>query len=753
MQRVLARLGALKAPNKVIPGEALSDDPMLKHLWQEYQDTIHEQKAIDPKTGVLEVVAYRSTLPAETFFNTQALVDSRLRTEFVKHLPGIFTGLGIIGTFLGLLKGLEAFHIDDNPQVVRQSLEALLSGVYEAFLVSATAISLAMFITIVEKWVISGLYKKVEELTFILDGMFESGAGEEYLARLVTASESSASQTKMLKDALVTDLKQVLSELTERQISANAAGHQQLGDQIVKSLQTGLEEPLRQISGAVAQMGGSQSDAMGRVLTDSIAALTQRMQELFGDQITGINELQQQTIQALQTAVAKLEQMATSVDSAGQRATDAMSSKLIDALGAMEARQQVMNTQMGEFVGQIRNSISQAQTESSQKLQETLAQLGGSVSQIVDTLQLQVEQAGRAHVEREQRLSNNTVQAVSALGSQVESAMTKVSEVSAQALQTAGTKLEQMATNVDTAGQRATDAMSSRLIAAISAMETRQQVMNTQMGEFVGQIRNLVSQSQTETSQKLQETLTQLGGSVTQMVETLNAQAEQAGHAHVEREKRITDNTTQAVSSLGGQVETVLAKVSEVSVEIGNSVKAMQTITTDAITLMNSGAETLFVASSDFAKAGQAVAGVLTQATSLSDKLLQSAGAINMSANSLEGVVSDYRATRETLAVMLTELGRLVESAKREAALTEDVLSRIEGATAKLSEAQVQADSYLEGISSVLGEAHEVFANNMEKTLGQANREFYNQISNATKLLRDAILELEATLSGISPKK
>ena len=114
MQRVLTRLGALKVPNKVTPGEALSDDPMLKHLWQEYQDTIHEQKAIDPKTGVLEVVAYRSTLPAETFFNTQALVDSRLRTEFVKHLPGIFTGLGIIGTFLGLLKGLEAFHIDDN---------------------------------------------------------------------------------------------------------------------------------------------------------------------------------------------------------------------------------------------------------------------------------------------------------------------------------------------------------------------------------------------------------------------------------------------------------------------------------------------------------------------------------------------------------------------------------------------------------------------------------------------------------------
>jgi hypothetical protein len=618
--RVLARLQDLKATNKRDPGEVkvFDDDETLKHLWQEYQDTIHEQKTINPATGVQEVVAYRSTVPAEVFFSSQALVDSRLRTEFFKHLPGIFTGLGIIGTFLGLLQGLQAFHISEDTQLVRQSLEGLLHGVFDAFLVSATAISLAMLMTFVEKWTTSGLYRKVEKLTFLLDGMFESGAGEEYLARLVTASESSASQTKILKDALVSDLKQVLSELTERQIAASASGNQQLGAQIVESLQTGLREPLDRISGAVAQIGGSQSDAIGRVLTDSIAALTQRMQELFGGQISGINELQQQTIQALQTAVTKLEQMAANVDSAGQHATEAMSSRLTDALGAMEARQQVMNNQMAEFVGQIRN---------------------------------------------------------------------------------------------------------------------------------------LIAQSQTETNQKLQETLTQLGDTVTQMVGTLKVQAEQAGQAHVERERRITDNTTQAVSSLGGQVETVLAKVTEVSAEIGNSVRAMQAVTTDAITRMNSGAEVLYVASSDFAKAGQAVTGVLTQATNISDKLLQSAGAINTSTRTLESVVADYKATRETLAAMLTELGRLVDSAKREAALTDDVLSRIEGATAKLVEAQVKADTYMEGISAVLGEAHEAFADNMEKTLGQANRQFYEQISTATALLRSAIEELEATLSSIGPKK
>lgn len=484
--RLLHRLKSLHEANHVDPTDVFADDETLNHLWHEYKDTLHEQKEAN-SSGIQEVIAIRATVPAETIFSTQALVDSRLRTEFFKHLPGILTGLGIIGTFLGLLQGLQAFHISENTQVVRASLEALLHGVFDAFLVSATAIGLAMLITLIEKWVTSGLYRKVEELVFLLDHMFESGAGEEYLARLVHASEDSASQTKILKDALVADLKTVLSELTDRQINASAAGNQQLGEQIISGLQVSLQEPLNRISGAVEQIGGSHSDAIGRVLTDAIAGLTQRIQELFGGQITGINQLQQQTIDALQGAVTKLEQMASNVDSAGQKATDAMANKLTEALGAMEARQQVMNNQMTEFVGQIRS---------------------------------------------------------------------------------------------------------------------------------------LVSQSQSETNQRLQETLSQLGGTVSEMINSLKQQAERAGQAHVERERTITENTKQAVSSLGGQIDAVLAKVTEVSSEIRTSVDAMRAVTTDAINRMNSGAETLYVAASDFAKAGQGVTGVLTHATNVADKPL-----------------------------------------------------------------------------------------------------------------------------------
>ena len=89
-------------------------------------------------------VAVRSTLPAETFFNGQTVVDARLRTEFFKHLPGIYTGIGIIGTFTGLIEGLRQFQVSENAATVRGSLESLMHAVGQAFLISASAIAAAI---------------------------------------------------------------------------------------------------------------------------------------------------------------------------------------------------------------------------------------------------------------------------------------------------------------------------------------------------------------------------------------------------------------------------------------------------------------------------------------------------------------------------------------------------------------------------------------------------------------------------------
>ena len=273
---VIEKLVAVRATGSSDLKACFSGDDQIASIWKEYSETLHVQKAFDPATGAMMTAAVRSTVPAEVYLSPQAIVDGRIHAEFFKHLPGIFTGIGIIGTFFGLLNGLSGFEISDNPATAQASLSELLRGVSEAFVVSATAIFLAMLCTVLEKYLLNSLYGKVARIAHEVDGAYESGAGEEYLARLVSSSEESASQTRILKDALVSDLKEILTDLAERQIAANRDSTARLGPEIADALNGALKGPLEQIAGSVNRVSEDQSGAVTSLLTDVLASFSQK---------------------------------------------------------------------------------------------------------------------------------------------------------------------------------------------------------------------------------------------------------------------------------------------------------------------------------------------------------------------------------------------------------------------------------------------------------------------------------------------
>jgi ABC-type transporter Mla subunit MlaD len=175
--------------------------------------------------------------------------------------------------------------------------------------------------------------------------------------------------------------------------------------------------------------------------------------------------------------------------------------------------------------------------------------------------------------------------------------------------------------------------------------------------------------------------------------------------------------------------------------------------TLNTVNRMGTGTDTLNTAVGEFSKATQDLTNVLAGTATTTNALTQSAESMTLATRALDGIVGDYRANRDVLDRMLTELRVVVENAKKESSLTTDFLTRIDSAATKLSQAQLQAEQYLDKISEVLGEAHQEFSDNMRNTLGEANRQFYDQLTQATGLLRTGILELETTLSALEPKK
>ena len=1066
------KLGILQKNLKVFKQDNLLEYPiklfkkrgkLFNHLWTEYEQTLHEQRKFNPQTGVEELIAIRSTTPAEMFFNPSVLVDSQLNIEFFKHLPGILTGLGIIGTFLGLIHGLQAFRIDENTEIVRQSLDQLLHGVYEAFLVSMAAIALAMFVTVIEKFLFAKLYGKVEDLCFLIDSFYESGAGEEYLERLVKSSEDSASQAKIIKDALVDELRQILREVSQQQIQSALTSQQQLGDQFKESIQAGISQPLQKIADGFNDQREHTGRDLSTALNDVFSAFTQRLQDLFGGQTTGIYDLQQKTVEALQATVKQFQQMATSIDATGRNTTNAMTETLAQTMKAMESRQQAINERMMEFMGQLRTVSQSNQAESGQKLQKLLGDLGQQMTKMVAELQTQSRSANDDHQGRQQQMADATIAAITRLSSGVETSLQtmqgqltgmlthlekqtqstavqnteqqrQLAEQNQQAIQAltsgvdrtvnqvstqtadmlaklAGTVESQQSTiadvvtkmvaelqaqsrsaNDDHQGrqQRMADATIAAITRLSSGVETSLQTMQGQLtgmlahleqqtqstavqnteqqrqlaeqnqqaiqaltsgvdrtvnqvstqtadmlaklagtvesqqstiadvvtkmvaelqaqsrsanddhqgrqqqmadatiaaitrlssgvetslqtmqGQLTGMLTHLEKQTQstavqnTEQQRQLAEQnqqaiqalttgvdrtvnqvstqtadmLAKLAGTVesqqatiadvvTKMVAELQTQSRSANDDHQGRQQQMADATIAAITRLSSGVETSLqtmqgqltgmlthlekqtqstaeyhqeqqrqltvhnqqavttltASVNEtvdkVSTEttgmlvklttlveghqlaaaeavrsIQMAITQMSEVTTSALTGMNQGAENLILATDDFSKAGQSVAGVLHEATGVATKLSLSADAVSTATGAIESIVSDYATIRQQLNEMIQVLKSTVESAKKEASLTTDVLTRINQATDKLAAAQNQADRYLDQVSQVLEQTHQEFSSSMRNTLNEANTQFFQHLTAAISLLKGCIEELGTVVRDISVRK
>lgn len=313
------------------------------HLWDEYSDTLHELKRAS--NGELSVTEIRATVPAETYFTRDVLVDSRLLDDFSRHVPGVLTGLGIIGTFAGLLDGLASFN-PSSPEAAVAGLKPLMNGVEHAFIASATAIGCAMLVLFAGRLLLAWLYRLVEKLVHGIDALYATGAGEEYLSRLVHASEKNEAHAAQLKEALVEDLSKLMTNLTERQIQAQSSASQLLGEHIGNTISNSLAEPLQKMTESMTVTSRGNSEAVSGMLETMLAGFMAKLEDTFGGQMRGINEQMSQSMAAMASVQASLKELVEDIGRTNKTASEEMSNKLADAMKDATANQNLLTEQM-----------------------------------------------------------------------------------------------------------------------------------------------------------------------------------------------------------------------------------------------------------------------------------------------------------------------------------------------------------------------------------------------------------------------
>ena len=375
-------------------GEVFSSQ-LLEHQWTEFEDTLHpQQSAEEDEYGTRRIERFRQTVPAEMFFSYTSLVEVPLKTEFFKHLPGILTGLGIIGTFLGLIVGLGQFDVTQATRPGNDATDVLIDSVYKAFFVSLLAIAFAMLITALEKGMLNAQIARVTRVCETLDHLFDAGAGEEYLSRLVQASEESATQTTQLKDALVSEISEVLERMTRMQIEAlREAGAAQtqatresavvIAETVASQIKETFEEPLLHVAKSIDETNQSTQERVGALLEDLLAQFSQQVESMFGDQIGELTTLLQGTSEMMQSTIARFEKLGSDIEGAGRRAASSMAAELQTQVAAIAMQ---LGGEMARIVEQVQGATSEVQA----RLLEGQRQLNDATRSSLDELQAQL---------------------------------------------------------------------------------------------------------------------------------------------------------------------------------------------------------------------------------------------------------------------------------------------------------------------------------------------------------------------------
>lgn len=400
----------------------------LIHIWNEYSDTLHPMRlAINGNTPILE---YRSSMPAEMMFTKESLVDGPLFDDFWRHLPGILTGLGIIGTFAGLLDGLDSFKvaIATNTSDAVAGLGPLLGAVTHAFSVSAVAIFCAMLVVFVSRLSVAKLNSRVEHLCDLIDSLYKSGAGEEYLQRLVDSSEKSEVHTAQLKDALVEDLTRLMTNLTERQIQAQISAGQHIGETVGRSIAESIAEPMQRVREVMENNAAGNTAQVNTMLETMLTGFMAKLEDTFGGQINGINEQMQRSMAAMGSVQTSLQELVQDIQRANENAATQMSDKLAAAMKTASDNQQQLTQQMTQFVTDFRSLVADEQRKSKDAMDETISSLLSEVSKSIVSMEASRKSASEEDATRTKVLTDQTGQIVSGLSANVEELLRAVSD-------------------------------------------------------------------------------------------------------------------------------------------------------------------------------------------------------------------------------------------------------------------------------------------------------------------------------------
>ena len=223
-----------------------------------------------------------SSCELEEYIN-EDLLDRVGMNYFNSGVSGTLTGMGILGTFLGLSMGLGAFSGDDI-FTISDNVGSLLSGMKVAFHTSVYGIFFSLVFSIIYRRIMADAYRTLDEFLSVF----------RQTTQPLTAKEDENAATMLIYQAgMASTLRQIL-EVMKGNAAEQTAGVGRIVDRFTQQMQSALDVDFKKLGNTLKSAGESQAASAANIseMVEAVTALVEadrNMQEA----LTSIMERQE----------------------------------------------------------------------------------------------------------------------------------------------------------------------------------------------------------------------------------------------------------------------------------------------------------------------------------------------------------------------------------------------------------------------------------------------------------------------------
>lgn len=236
------------------------------------------------------------------------IIDIAIRKNVLNLIPGIMTGLGILGTFLGLSIGLQHFNTGSASEI-SDSIAPLMNGIKVAFHTSIYG----MVFSLVFNWVYK---RKLEDSYYIVDHFVRyynryvvEDTQNENIIRLQTIigelpKKIGVEMSEKVTNAIIPSVDKIIDSLDK--FAANVSENQ------VESIQHVVDQFLLSMNDSLGENFASLGETVGKTCelqkknNEFMESFVERMDSLSGN-IIDIEKLSEKTVEDLSGYVNKIE--------------------------------------------------------------------------------------------------------------------------------------------------------------------------------------------------------------------------------------------------------------------------------------------------------------------------------------------------------------------------------------------------------------------------------------------------------------